>query len=128
MAKPIQEGRERSKVDYYDIMVIGKTGMGKSTTVDKMLAANPGGLTEQRTQHVHPGNNKKVQYEDLTMWLVSAAPFDPEQQDYHDNSFLKVSLRLKNLVFFKSVENPHLKINRSRESGMSIYESTVECE
>ena len=30
-------------VSYYDIMVIGKTGQGKSTTTDKLLIANPTG-------------------------------------------------------------------------------------
>jgi len=38
-----QQGIEESRVDNYDIMVIGKTGQGKSTTTDKLLIAIPTG-------------------------------------------------------------------------------------
>ena len=40
---PIPEEAEENiydSIDYYDIMIIGKTGMGKSTTSDKLLMAN----------------------------------------------------------------------------------------
>ena len=33
---------------YYDILVLGRTGMGKSTTVDKLIAATTKNHTEQR--------------------------------------------------------------------------------
>ena len=36
----IQQGIEDSVVDYTDIMLIGRTGMGKSTTSDKLVIAN----------------------------------------------------------------------------------------
>ena len=31
---------ERSKTDYYDIMILGRKGMGKSTTADKLILAD----------------------------------------------------------------------------------------
>ena len=36
----IPEGIEDNLIDYYDIMVIGRTGMGKSTTSDKLIMAD----------------------------------------------------------------------------------------
>ena len=32
-------------INYYDIMIIGKTGMGKSSTSDKLVIATDGELT-----------------------------------------------------------------------------------
>ena len=130
--KPLQQGVESSLLDYYDIMVIGKTGMGKSTTVDKMLIAKLRDTREsnpasQQTETVHDSAGHKLVCDDLTMWLVSDKPSDPEQ-DCHDDKFEMMTLRLKNLVFFRSVENSHLEINSSRETTMSIYRSTLECE
>ena len=39
----VQAGIGESGINYYDIMVIGNTGQGKSTTADKILIANPDG-------------------------------------------------------------------------------------
>ncbi len=131
--KPLQQGVESSLLDYYDIMVIGKTGMGKSTTVDKMLIASLGGArpppNDSSSQHPEPvyhGKSCKLVCDDLTMWLVSDRPLT--EKTYDDNALVKVSLRLKNLVFFRSLENSHEEINKSRETDMNIYESTLECE
>lgn len=41
--KSIQVGLENTRINYYDIMVIGNTGQGKSTTSDKIIIANPSG-------------------------------------------------------------------------------------
>ena len=46
-----QQGIENSTIDYYDIMIIGKTGMGKSTTADKLLVANRDGHVHLGSQH-----------------------------------------------------------------------------
>ena len=39
----MQTGIGESGIDYYDIMVIGNTGQGMTTTADKILIANPDG-------------------------------------------------------------------------------------
>ncbi len=127
--KPTQQGVEDSLLEYYDIMVIGKTGMGKSTTVDKMIIAKLEDAREERSsaiQQAEPVYNK-LECDDLSMWLVSEKPSDPEP-DYHDDNFEMMSLRLKSLVFFRSVENSHIEVNNSRDTNMSIYKSTLECE
>ena len=114
-------------LDYYDIMVIGKTGAGKSTTVDKLLIARlPGKEHIQQEQAdtgseagiTHDPHNRALRHENMTMWLISDKDFDLD----------RVSMRLKNMVFFRSLENPHTEINSIRESGMHIYESTRNCE
>lgn len=133
--KPLQEG-VAGVMDYYDIMVIGRTGMGKSTTVDKLLIAKlPGSAEEAAMQHpdgMEPlgqdwqeeavpalsADGRKLQHSDLIMWLISDKQFEGD----------RVSMRLKNLIFFRSVENSHKEINNSRESDMHIYESTSNCE
>lgn len=130
--KPFQQGVEDGQLDYYDIMVIGRTGMGKSTTVDKLLIAKLPGMaaaqqpaaTELQGQDwqeavpVQSPDGRKLQCSDMIMWLISDEQFEED----------RVSIRLKNLVFFRSVENSHKEINKSRESGMHIYESTTKCE
>lgn len=145
--KPLQQGVEDGVLDYYDIMVIGRTGMGKSTTVDKLLIAKlpgsaegaaetamaepqgqdwqaEGGAAQQQGQDrgdegpaLSP-DGRKLKHSDLIMWLISDREFEQD----------RVSLRLKNLVFFRSLENSHKEINDSRESNMHIYESTSNCE
>ncbi len=131
--KPTQQGVESSLLDYYDIMVIGKTGMGKSTTVDKMVVAKPRGARRERSgsasqlpEPIYTIASRKLVCEDLTMWLVSDKPLT--EKTYDDNALVKVSLRLKNLVHFSSVEKSHEEINKSRKSGMGIYDTTLECE
>ena len=96
--------------------------MGKSTTVDKLLIAQlPGAQQLGQGEDVSPvydPESRKLVCVDMTMWLISDKEFGLDQ----------VSLRLKNLVFFRSVENSHKEINNSRESNMHIYESTDQCE
>ena len=70
-----QQGIEDGQIDYYDIMVIGKAGMGKTTTADKLLVANPHGHNYQGSQHSEPEvNGGCVNVEDLSIWLLSNAP------------------------------------------------------
>ncbi len=133
--KLVEEGVEGSQCDYYDILVIGSTGMGKSTTVEKMLIADFEGLKRERSgcdsQLAGPAydeNNQKLVCEDLTMWLVSDQPSSPEQGCHDDDKFLKVSTRLKNLVDFRSAENSHEMINDSHKDRLGMYENTLECE
>ena len=157
--KPLQQGLEDSMLNYYDIMVIGKTGAGKSTTVDKLLIAwLPGQLQEQQvqpqeelaqevqqlqlerqpqleqpseqpqpgqpqpeeandTEPVHDPDNGTLQCSNLTMWLAS------------ESQIVSGEIRLKNAVFFRSLENSHKEINAAREGNM-VYKGriTEDCE
>lgn len=106
-------------IDYFDVMLIGKTGMGKTTTADKLLLANPtkrdyseGPTTEEP---VHDVTSSHIQYDDIFMWHLSNKPGEVEE----------VTLRLKNLVFYRSLENPHEEVNKSR---MENSETTEQCE
>ncbi len=97
-----QQGIEDGQIDYYDIMVIGKAGMGKTTTADKLLVANPLNRNYQGAQYSEPEvNGGCVNVEDLSIWLLSNAPDELE----------RVKTRLKNIVFFRGLENPHDEIN-----------------
>jgi hypothetical protein len=97
-----QQGIEDGQIDYYDIMVIGKAGMGKTTTADKLLVANPQCRDYQGDQHSEPEvNGGCVNTGNLSIWLLSNAPDELE----------RVKTRLKNIAFFRSLENPHDEIN-----------------
>ncbi len=110
----IQQGIESSKIDYYDIMVIGRTGMGKSTTVDKLLIANRGGQSHLQAEHVDPKvepSGERMKADDLTMWLISG---DIEAAEK----------RLKNLIFCRGLESSHEEVNIIHASSPS----TNKCE
>ena len=98
-ARPIPEGAEDNVVDYYDIMVIGKTGMGKSTTADKLIIAYPEGrdYCEQRCEDAI-----KEQMSDLCIWKIA----DTEGEKG------RVSLRLKHLIMHRREDRPHEEVNR----------------
>ena len=97
-----QQGIQDSTIDYYDIMVIGKTGMGKSTTADKLLVANPDGRDYQEAEYSEPvADGNHVNVEDLCIWLLSDAP----------DELTRVKTRLKNIVFFRGLRDPHTEIN-----------------
>ena len=100
-----EEGAEDTTVDYYDIMVIGRTGMGKSTTSDKLVIANLDGRDysgEQYTDEIVEA--VQVKMSDLSMWLIA-----------DDDEIERVKVRLKNLVLFRSLDrglkDPHAHVN-----------------
>ena len=96
--------QQEGAIDYKDIMVIGKTGMGKTTTADKLLVANPDGLDYLGAEHSEPMVEREhVHADDLSIWLLSDAP----------NEIDRVKQRLKNLIFFRGLNEPHEEINRS---------------
>lgn len=71
----VQQGIEDAMIDYYDIMIIGKTGMGKSTTADKLLVANLDGLDYRGAEYSEPVTEEgRMNVEDLSIWLLSDAP------------------------------------------------------
>ena len=99
----VPESAKNDSIDYYDIMVIGRTGMGKSTTSDKLIIANPDHVRDYRGEQ-HPDEtvaNGQVIMGDLTMWLLSNATVEVDQ----------VTKRLKDLIMSRSLENPHLQVN-----------------
>ena len=97
-----QQGIEDGQFDYYDIMVIGKSGVGKTTTADKLLVANPLGYNYQGTQYSEPlVNGGRVNVEDLSIWLLSGSP----------DELPRVKTRLKNIAFVQGLENLHEEIN-----------------
>ncbi len=99
-----QQGIEDSAIDYYDIMVIGKTGIGKTTTADKLLVANPNGLDYQGAEYSEPVTKEKcMNVEDLSIWLLSGA-----SDEVH-----RIKTRLKNIAFFRStsLDRAHEEIN-----------------
>ena len=105
-------------INYFDIMVIGKTGMGKSTTAEKILIANPlekKYLGEPYQDPTHDDENGHIQYGDMFMWHLSNKP----------NEIERVTEKLKNLVFYRSLSHPHKEVNQYHEKG---YESTEQCE
>ena len=110
-----QQGIESSKINYYDIMVIGRTGLGKSTTVDKLLVAKPRGENYQEAQHADPEvepSGERMRADNLTMWLISGDVEAAEQ-------------RLKNMIFCRSIEPRHVEINKIHEKSSP---ATNKCE
>ena len=101
MRSPIPEEAEVNTNDYFDIMIIGRTGMGKSTTSDKLLMANLAGDTHHhRVQSASEALNieQVVKLGDFSMWQISDTEGECE-------------VHLKNLMTFQSTENPHQKVN-----------------
>ena len=89
-------------INYYDVMIIGRTGLGKSTTADKLIISNPDHLNyagEQHPDEIREGGQLKMS--DLGVWLISDAEDEIE----------RVTTRLKNLVFYRSLEKPHEYVN-----------------
>ena len=106
---PEQEGAHKY-LDYYDIMVIGKTGTGKSTTADKLLIANPTHQVFTGEQYNDPTMDAEtghIQYSDMSMWHIAEKPDEIDA----------VSRRLKDLVFYRSLDEPHEEVRRNRMGG-----------
>ena len=114
-----QQEIDDGQIDYYDIMVIGKAGMGKTTTADKLLVANPHCHNYQGAQHSEPEVNRGcLSVEDLSIWFLSNAPDELE----------RVKTRLKNIVFFRSLDNPHDEINCFHSEDQSNSRMTPDLE
>ena len=98
----IQQGIEDSVLDYQDIMIIGRTGMGKSTTSDKLIIANLKNRDYRGEQYVEETIEEgRMVMRDLSIWLISDA----------EGEIDRVTQRLKNLVMFRGLENPHKEVN-----------------
>ena len=100
--RSIQQSVNTDIIDYYDIMVIGRTGMGKSTTSDKLVIANLDHRDYRGEQHSdETQQGMRMAMSDLTMWLISDAKGEID----------RVTKRLKNLVMFRGLEKPHEEVN-----------------
>ena len=88
--------------DYYDIMVIGRTGMGKSTTSDKMLISNLNqhNLCDE-SEACEMETGERLIMGDLSMWLFG----------YTDGDIRQVKERLKDLKKSRKKAKPHLELN-----------------
>jgi hypothetical protein len=115
----LQAGISRSIGPYYDIMFIGRTGTGKSTTADKLLIANPNVesyLDKPNEEPTRDDVNGYIKHTDMRMWPLSDKKEEIE----------RVSYRLKSLAFYRNLENPHEEVNDARQSG--TYDLTTQCE
>jgi hypothetical protein len=88
-------------VDYYDILVIGRTGIGKSTTSDKLVIANLTNRDYRGELHsmdpmVEGG---RIKMSDLTLGIWPLNHSDADKAE------------IEHLIFFCGLDNPHQKIN-----------------
>ncbi len=110
---------------YFDIMILGLTGQGKTTTADKLLIANPDRI-DYAYMYPSSGDGQasvlpataEARYQDLSMWLI------PNDQ----YSLERISTRMKNLAFYRVLQDPHLEVNASHNNDMSVTERTLKCE
>ena len=114
--------KDMRAMNYYDIMILGTTGQGKTTTADKLLIANPGKIDYKS---VYPNEEPRVDHskqqltiQDLSMWLI------PNDQHALD----RITTRLKNLAFYRVLDNPHKEVNQSHAGKMLVNERTRSCE
>ena len=107
-------------VHYFEIMILGLTGQGKTTTADKLLIANPDGVNyrEMFEDAQKATVDQMATKEDLVMWYIPSDRF----------SLDRLSTRLKTLAFYRTLENPHLEVNTAHESDMHINDRTHKCE
>ena len=76
--------------------------MGKSTTADKIAIANLTGADYRGEQHSDEMvEGDKMTLSDLSMWLISGA----------EGEIDRITRRLKNLLMFRYLENPHEEVN-----------------
>ena len=88
MTPPPQEGGSADSAvgvaieeEYYDVMMVGITGQGKTTTSDKMLVANPSKELAGQSEREH---KRTLTVKDLTLWTISRTPKDLNDFGGHD--------------------------------------------
>ena len=113
-----QEGVEILKDKYFDIMLVGMTGQGKSTMADKLLAANPGKLKYVLPEEFNlRQGDARIWLEDISMWQLHEG----------DESGV-VETHLKALVNSRTKPKPHVEVNNLRDPKKKILASTSFCQ
>ena len=102
-----QEGVEVLRKEYFDIMLVGMTGQGKSTMADKLLIANPGNVS-----YALPDKLNMRQ----SMWLL------------HEGDEKDVETDLKGLVYSRTKSKSHDEVNSLRDPRKNILASTGFCQ
>ena len=125
LPKGVQVGLDKTRINYYDIMVIGYTGQGKSTTSDKIIIANPSkkhytqDMPKEATKQ-GAAKNGQVKCHDISVWLALGSGED------------EIEHRLKFLHYCRTKGEPHEEINRVRsalEAGDNpVFKPTTNCE
>ena len=123
----VQAGIDESGIDYYDIMVIGNTGQGKSTTADKILIANPDGrryVAEYQPGQQQPTltadeRKRQLSYSDITMWLALGVK---------EGGKAEFETHLKFLTYCRSKDMPHEEVNKARNASSEVFRPTIDCE
>lgn len=118
----VEEHNASANLEYYDVMIVGMTGQGKSTTSDKMIVASADPVEQAKEPDM--GDNEpefrdeKLSVNDFTFWAVGSTLKGKEVpiKDY-----------LKTLDFFRYLDTPHLKVNEAREDG-DINPMTSSCQ
>ena len=144
-----QEGLDRYRLgeNYYDIMLVGLTGQGKSTTADKLLIADPNRRTstsEDITQQPQASNSSstpggagpqasnssastgpeagsrqrvKLELENISIWLLHEGENEDEMETH-----------LKGLVNCRSKPHPQKEVNKMRDPKNKIFSPTKDCQ
>ena len=120
---------------YYDILVLGRTGMGKSTTVDKLIAATTKNQTEQREASDPESKKPKTDPNGETQWLLNefqcknlkaTVMSEPRWEAEEKKNAEK---RLENIVRSRnSKEKIHTQINKLRAQDKGDKSCSKSCQ
>lgn len=116
-----QEGIEDysvNRLEYFDVLMIGKAGSGKSTTADKLLIANPQGLCygDSHEASTLDEDESMMHNQDLSMWI-----FKNETGDNHEEA----DRRLKGLAMHRQLQDSHAEVVRAHDDDDT---GTEQCE